>query len=614
MRWRTRFTATIVVAALAVGLSACAPDDTDRLVPGSAITVALDAPVTSLNPAVLGQDGAANTALAALTTSGFWRRDAAGERVPQDRFGSIRVQSRDPLTVIYTVNDGVRWSDGARVDAADLLLTWAAGTTHRTGGKPDADGLPETRWNTGAGPDRGLDLVAETPEIGDDGRSITLVYTSPAADWESAFDAPPVAAHRVAMLGHPDDDLDTPAAKAALIAAVQDDDLDWLAPVSRAYREDFALGAVGANNAVTNGAYLIDAVSADGTRVDLRANPDGIGGPSPRVERVTVQAIPNAAERLAAVSRGDVDIAAAPATSESVAFAGQAAGAAVALGTGFDHLDLQTAGGGVFDPATYGGDEERARTVRTAFLATVPRAALLAALATPFVPDAEVRRSAVRPPDPVGDPHPLPTPEASAPAPETPPSPETSPAPDDAPDIDRARDLLAEADVPNPTVRLLFPANDSRRAAAFGLLAASAAEAGITLVDASRADWASRLSTPGEYDAALFAWDADPSAPVALAAGYATAGAANVSGWSDDTVDDLIAQLGAETDADARDPILDALDEQIAAQAWSLPLVPVPIVTVWSDAVTSVRPAAAANGVLTGFADWVPASAETRSE
>ena len=35
------------------------------------------------------------------------------------------MDSEDPLTVTYTVNDGVEWSDGEPVDASDLLLDWA---------------------------------------------------------------------------------------------------------------------------------------------------------------------------------------------------------------------------------------------------------------------------------------------------------------------------------------------------------------------------------------------------------------------------------------------------------------------------------------------------------
>jgi peptide/nickel transport system substrate-binding protein len=608
MRVRTRSAAIAVAAALAIGLTACVPDDVDRVVPGSALTVAQTTPVTSLNPAVIGQDTAADAGLAAATASGFWRRDASGERVAQERFGSIRVRSEQPLTVTYTVNADVHWSDGVAVDAADLLLAWAAGTTHRTGGAADDEGLPATRWGTGAGPGRGLDLVSQVPEIGDDGRSITLVYDSPVADWESAFDVLPVAAHGVVALGHPDEAGDPDAAKDALITAVQDDDLDWLAPVSRAFREDYVLdGDLPDEAAITNGAYLIED-AADGAHVALRANPDFRWGPSARIERLLVTAIPDAAARVAAVSSGEADIAAAPATADLVAL-GAEAGSAVGIGTSFEHLDLQTAGGGAFDPATYGGDEAAARAVRAAFLATVPRAALRAA----FVPAAPARDSAVRPPAPAVPLEGAGDAETDTATPTDPSTPTATPggtsttAAEAAPDIAVATALLAEANAPNPTVRLLAPAGDPRRAAAFAEIAASAALAGITVVDVSRADWASALAAaPGEYDAALFAWDADPSAPVALAAGVDTAGARNVYGWSDETIDGLVARAATETDAAARRATLDDLDDAVAEQAWTLPLFDIPILTVWSAGVRDVPVAPTADGVLAGYAEWVP--------
>ncbi|WP_159501828.1 ABC transporter substrate-binding protein [Microbacterium sp. 18062] len=599
MRSRTRSAAIAVVASLAVGLTACAPDDVDRVVPGSALTVAQSAPVTSLNPAVLGQDTAADAGLATVTNSGFWREEPTGERVAQERFGSIRVDSDDPFTVTYTVHEGVRWSDGAPVDAADLLLAWAVGTTHRTGGDPDAEGRPATRWDTGAGRDRGLDLVTEVPEVGGDGRSITLVYDSPVADGEAAFDVLPVSAHGTVMLGHPGEYDTADDAKQALIAAVRDDDLDWLAPVSRAFREDYVLdGSVPPEAAIGNGAYLFDRAGDDGS-VELHANPDFVWGPSARIERLTVRSIPDADARAAAVASGEIDVAAVPATAEAVETAEEAAGHRIAAGTAFDHIDLQTAGGGVFDPATYGGDETRAQAVRAAFLATVPRDAMLAELVTPYAPDATVRASAVRAPDPVAaddavsgaDAEPVPTATGSA----------------DDPDIARAMDLLAEANVPDPTVRLLFGEGDARRTAAFARIAASAAEAGIVVVDVSRADWAAALAgSPTAYDAALFAWDADPSAPLALAAGFDTAGAQNLYGWSDERVDGLVAEAGAQTDAASLDAVLADLDAAIADHAWTLPLFAVPIVTLWSDAVAEVPAASGPDGVLAAFSQWMP--------
>ena len=41
-------------------------------------------------------------------------------------FGTYEKISDDPLTIKYTVADDAKWSDGTPVDAADVLLDWAA--------------------------------------------------------------------------------------------------------------------------------------------------------------------------------------------------------------------------------------------------------------------------------------------------------------------------------------------------------------------------------------------------------------------------------------------------------------------------------------------------------
>jgi len=607
MRARTRAAAILLAATLAVGLAACVPEHVDRVVPGTELTIAQTAPVTSLNPAVLGQDTAADAGLAALTGAGFWRQDAGGERVAQPEFGRVHVDGEDPLTLTYTINREVRWSDGVPVDAADLLLAWAAGTTHRTGSDSDAEGLPRTRWGTGAGAGWGLDLVSRVPAISADRRSVTLVFDSPVADAETLFDVPAVPAHGVTMLGRPGEAEDPEAAKSAFIAAVQDGDLDWLAPVSRAFREGYVLDDELPETArITNGPYAIDAIDEEGTEVTLRANTDFAWGPSPVAERLTVRAVPDPRERVRAVVSGEVDIAASAATAELVGIAARAGGHSVAVGTAFEHIDLQTAGGGVFDPAAYGGDVAKAHAVREAFLATVPRAALLAELVAPLTPDAEPRDSAVRAPSPVA-------PDAGEGAADTSGAASDRAEPADPsrarePDIDRAVRLLADAKVVDPVVRMLVPADDPRRAAAAETIADSAAEAGITVETVVRSEWTTVLTDrPEDYDAAVFAWDADPSAPIALAAGFHTAAAQNAYGWSDDRVDALVSALGAERDETRRAELLAELDAAVTDQAWTLPLFDLPVLTVWSDAVGGVPASSTADALLRGYPAWSPA-------
>ena len=52
--------------------------------------------------------------------------DADLNYINNDQFGTCTIDSLDPLTITYTINEGVTWSDGVQVDAADMLLDWAA--------------------------------------------------------------------------------------------------------------------------------------------------------------------------------------------------------------------------------------------------------------------------------------------------------------------------------------------------------------------------------------------------------------------------------------------------------------------------------------------------------
>ncbi|WP_243227487.1 ABC transporter substrate-binding protein [Microbacterium sp. CIAB417] len=571
MRRRALVTTLAVIALLAGVVVGCAPDG-NRVRPGSSLTVATAAPVTSLNPLVQGQDTAADRDLSALTSGSFWQRDADGTRSANERFGTVRVLSGDPLTVRYTLDGSAKWSDGAAVDAADLLLVWAARTTHRTA--PAA----QTHWDAGAGDGQGLDLVSQVPRIGDGGRSLTLVYDTPYADWQVAFDAPPVAAHVLVELAYPGRYEDAAAAKMAFTDAVEAGDMDWLAPVSRAFREDFRLdGDLPDAARVTAGAYDIARIADDGATIDLVA----ADRPSAaRIERVRVHAIPEPAERVAAVTGGAADLAAAAADEDLVHAAARADGSHVAPGEAYDHLDLQTAGGGAFDPASYGGDAERAHRARAAFLVTVPREEMLGELIHPLLADEPLRWGMIE----AAEPKPAPTPSSTSGGTGT-----------------------EATDGAGLTVRVLYPAGDARREAEFALMSQSASRAGVTLVDVSSPDWERILrEQPDAYDAALFAWSPDPAATVAAATVFHTAATQNVYGWSDESVDALVVDASSTLEATQRDQLLSQLDEAVSGEAWALPLFAVPQLTVWSRALEAPPAEVSADRILSMFAMWQP--------
>ena len=72
-----------------------------------------------------GNATANNNPLYLMQAGGFSYYDQDLNYINNDQFGTCTIDSLDPLTITYTINEGVTWSDGTPVDAADLLMAWA---------------------------------------------------------------------------------------------------------------------------------------------------------------------------------------------------------------------------------------------------------------------------------------------------------------------------------------------------------------------------------------------------------------------------------------------------------------------------------------------------------
>jgi len=189
--------ATAVLAAGALVLTACSNTPTDTASPsesaaattGGNLVVAETNEFFSFNSSTANGNTDINSKISLATNSNFYYIDGDLKVQRDESFGTIEKTSDDPLTVKYTVNEGKTWSDGEPIDADDLILAWAVYSGfYDDGGAPDADGIPTTGTNyfDYAGSKDGLALT-EFPEISDDNRSITLVYSKPFSDWESSF-------------------------------------------------------------------------------------------------------------------------------------------------------------------------------------------------------------------------------------------------------------------------------------------------------------------------------------------------------------------------------------------------------------------------------------------
>ena len=611
MKIRRIAAAGAVITTGALVLAGCsAPQQESEIIEGTKISVAWNDTFREYNNLSVSGNATANTNIVYLANNNFNYYNDVPELVQNTDFGTYEKTSDDPLTVKYTVNEGVKWSDGTPVDAADILLNWAANSTNvNTTTGDDVETDEETGavvdqgenvfFNSGATEGQGMDLVEETPEISDDGRSLTLVYSSPYVDWEVVTgNGVGVSAHGTMQLAFPDEDYSGEEAKEAFITAIQEKDAAILGPVSQSWNNDYRYSDFPEEpqKTLSNGAYTITDMRAE-QYVTLTANPDYTWGPKPKYEEVTVRVIPDPQAQIQALQNGDVDIAAGQPTADllqqvealdGIEYEGQAEGT-------YEHVDVQVTNGGPFDPAAYGGDEETAALVREAFFKTVPREEILEKIIKPLQDNAELRNSSVFVPGTDNY-------EASAEV--------NGYAENYTVDIEAAKALLAEAGVEEVSARVIYAASNPRRQQEFELMRQSAALAGITLVDGGSETWGVDLSTKTDsYDVALFGWQSTSLAVGESGPNYQTGGINNYFGWSNSEVDELFDGLQTETDADAqRDTLIEA-ETLIAQQYWTVPIYQFPGLTAWDDQIDGVKPAFLSPTFFWNFWEWAPADA-----
>jgi peptide/nickel transport system substrate-binding protein len=590
----------VVAAAAALLLGGCTATPSP-LVRGSAVSIAVTDPLTSLNAETsYGRQSDTNAAVAALTSTGFGYTDDAYHEVDDTSFGTASVVKRDPLTVTYRISPDAHWSDGAPVTPADLLLDWAANSgalnTPKFDVTPYVDAatgritrpFPDgTVWFDGA-VGAGLERISRTPVLGSDHRSITVQFDAFAPDWRTLL-APGLPAHVVARraLGLP---ASTSAASAdkRLVEAVQKKDVDRLSRIARTWDTAYDVGATPRDRAllVSSGPYRVRSVAAQA--VTLEANPRYRGSRAPSVQRIVLRVIPDPLEQAKALEAGTVDIVSPTPTASVLKTLLDVPGVAVTPGSEaiFEHLDLQLAGSrnGVF------ADER----VRRAFLDVVPRQEIVDRLVAAVQQGAGVLDSFVLRPGSDGYDAAIRTNGSKEHRTMHP---------------DAARTLLAQAGTPNPAVCVLYDPANPRRVTEFQLIRASAAKAGFQVTDCSSSDWADLLGVPGSYDAALFAWDTTRLGAAAVGAVYRTGSKlANFSGYSDPQSDALIDAARASDDPAEQRKLLARLDTRLWAAAYGLPLFAYPTVTAVDGTVTGVTRSPLRAGVFWDAWAWKPAS------
>ena len=560
------------LSAVAIALSGCAADG---LTPGETavetaplVTVGWNDIIDNFNTSSAGGNNVANSLTTYLTSSGFNYYDNTPALVKNTEFGSYEVVTEDPLTVKYTINEGVVWSDGTPIDSADMLLSWVA--TFGYYKNPDdsyvfAHAAPKDN------------LASKLPTL--DGNSITFEYDVQYVDWELQFGVG-VAAHGTVMMA--DDTITDPAAaKQALVDAVTNGDEEFMGKVAKVWNEGYMSPNTPTNPLVSlsSGPYVLEELVEEQYATHV-INPLYTWGPKPQYERITIRQIADSTAAIQAVDNGEVQIASGQPTADVLALvqALQNAEYESSEEGAYEHVDLSVNNGGPFDPATYGGDAEKAKLVRQAFLLSIPRNEIIEKLIKPLNPNATLRTSVLFVPGAEG------YDEAEANY--------SLYLNDDETNRAKAKELLAEAGVTGPIeVGFWFPEGNVRRGQQFELIKLSADSVGFNLVDESEPDWVfsnNVYPATNPHDATIFAWAATSLAVSGDDQYLTLEGPSNWTGYSNATVKGLLNDLNVAVKKEDQKRIRLAIEAELAKDAYNITIFQFPGLTWWDKSVTGV--------------------------
>lgn len=562
------------VAALALaGCSAQTNDDGDdgnAEATGGTVRVAETNTFFSFNPDHADNNMDINSKVVGATRSSWQYINPDLELVKDESFGTFEKVSDDPLTVEYTINDDVAWSDDNGVDKGDLLLRWAVLSGHFDGEDPEKG----PAYFAYAGDTSALALT-DMP-VFDGERKMTLTYSEPYVDWEIAFDmANAQPAHVVAERAG----LESEEALVELLETAKPGQKNpQLQKVADVWNKDFNAKTLPDDKGLylSNGPMIVSDMVEDQS-VTLVKNEAYKGDLEAGVDEITVRFIGDASAQVTALRNGEVDIIAPQPTTDTIQQIEEIDGVEMLEGSqlSYDHVDL-----------SFGSDVFKDENVRKAFLMTIPREDIVDKLIRPMYSDAEVVNSQIYLPS-EGD---LYTQSVEGNG-----SDEYAEV-----DVEGAKELLAGA---KPTVRLLYNSENPIRVDAFQLIQQSAEQAGFKIVDGGDPDWGSKLGT-GTYDASLFGWISPGVGSAGIPQIFSTDGGGNYSGYSNDTVDELADQLLTETDSDAAEEIKRQIDAELWADGYGVPLFQGPGVIAHQDVVTGIEYMPNQTGVWWNFWEW----------
>ena len=452
--------------------------------------------------------------------------------------------------ITYEISPDAVWSDGTPITADDFEFSWRL----QRSSDPD-DGGCESLLST-----TGYDQI-ESVEGADEGKTVTVTYSSPFPDWKSLFGLFP--AH---VLDEGDDAANCEATTAG-----------W--PTAEGIPDD-----------ISGGPWQITAANIDsGAQViALSPNPEWYGE-GPFLERLVHQTIGDESGTVvSALQSGEVGLVNPQPQLDLVTQIQDLAPnveSEITFGLSFEHFDMNT-----------GNPHLAKQEVRQAFALALDRPAIVEATVGQFDDRAQVLNNRFY----VNN-----QPEYE----------DTAPEQYNEQDTAGAIALLEQAGYTIGADGIATHPQDGRleltmsttqnnplREQTIDLAAAQLAAGGFAIekfLDPdifAGADKPTSLEARG-FDVALFAWVSSPyvSGNVSL---YETGGGQNYAGVSNEEVDDLLGQLSTELDADTAAQLANEADTILWEEAATIPLYQKPAYTAWSSQFEGIQPNATNAGPL----------------
>ena len=566
---------------------------------GGSVAVMLNQPLYSLNQLTTTGNATANAIILYMMQDSFTFYNKELEQKPNKSFGTYEKVSDDPLTIKMTLADTAKWNDGTPVTAADMILSYGATSGLFNTKKKEEMETEDGTIKKVAGADVYFDAsspsrktITKFPEVSEDGKSITYSYDKKYADWEKDLLDPLIPAHVVAERALGEKDAEKGAQ--AVLDAFKKKDNAALSKISNSWNSDWNITQMPAakdkNLLVGSGPMKITDFKKD-QYITLEKNDKYEGEHKPKVDQITVRYNEDPAAAVSALKNKEVQLIAPQSTADILKSVEGLKGIKTETGYEgtYEHIDLTTNNGGPFDPKTYGGDKEKARKVRQAFLLTVPRQEIVDKIVKPLLPEAKVRSSFVHVPG--------------------------SPNYDDTiaangmdktygkPDVEQAKKLLAEAGAKSPSVRIIYGKGNKRREAQFALIKAQAEQAGFKVVDNGNPNWGTKLGDK-TYDASLFGWQSTGTAVTESEANYITGGLNNFSGYTNPEVDKLYDQLSVETDPGKQKDLIIKIETALVNDAFGVTIFQFPGITSYDEKLKNVKTMTISPTIFGNFWEW----------